>query len=272
MQKVSTPGCWLLFRFFLFCNRLICHCDIAFLVIPRATFSERRTLLKLFFPSQVVVVVRFGRYNRELTHIMFRRVIIGITYTSLLLLNSISSSRVTAQDDALKDVQIGMQGLKQASDDPAVLAQLMKDLQDPELMAEAQKMMQDPAFQREMKRLTKSKEFQETVKKTKDMMNDPNTAAHAEARMEHMLRVGQEQLQKGAKLNLEQLLSEIGSDPDAMRSMQKMLQDPSFKKQFDAMTKDNQFQTYVDAMKELMKDPAKKKYIETLGAQLKKAL
>jgi ABC-type dipeptide/oligopeptide/nickel transport system ATPase subunit len=139
-------------------------------------------------------------------------------------------------------------------------------------MAEAQKMMDDPEFQREMKKLTKSKEFQATVKKAQDMFNDPNTAAHAEARMEHMLRVGQEQLQKGAKLNLEQLLSELGSDPEAMQSMQKMLRDPAFVQQFNAMTKDNQFQTYVDAMKELMKDPAKKKYIESLGAQLKKTL
>jgi predicted small secreted protein len=51
---------------------------------------------------------------------------------SLLLLLSSTSSIVSAQnaaEDALRDMQIGMQGLQAAASDPAMMAQLMADLQ-----------------------------------------------------------------------------------------------------------------------------------------------
>lgn len=35
----------------------------------------------------------------------------------------------TAQSDALRDAQIGMQGLMESTKDPAALAQLLKDMQ-----------------------------------------------------------------------------------------------------------------------------------------------
>jgi len=35
----------------------------------------------------------------------------------------------TAQDGSLHDVQLGMEGIMQATKDPALLAQLMKDMQ-----------------------------------------------------------------------------------------------------------------------------------------------
>ena len=41
----------------------------------------------------------------------------------------ILSSDSVSCDDSLRDIQVGMQGLMEASKDPAVLAQLMKDMQ-----------------------------------------------------------------------------------------------------------------------------------------------
>lgn len=51
---------------------------------------------------------------------------------SLLVLLSSGSSIVSAQnaaEQALRDMQIGMQGLQAASSDPAMMAQLLADLQ-----------------------------------------------------------------------------------------------------------------------------------------------
>lgn len=51
---------------------------------------------------------------------------------SLLILLSSGSSIVSAQnaaEQALRDMQIGMQGLQAASSDPAMMAQLLADLQ-----------------------------------------------------------------------------------------------------------------------------------------------
>jgi hypothetical protein len=50
---------------------------------------------------------------------------------SLLLLLLSAASIVSAQnaEDALRDMQIGMQGLQAAASDPAMMAQLMADLQ-----------------------------------------------------------------------------------------------------------------------------------------------
>lgn len=43
------------------------------------------------------------------------------------------------KEAAERDVAMGLQGMQQAVNDPAMLAQLMKDMQDPEMMAEAKK-------------------------------------------------------------------------------------------------------------------------------------
>jgi hypothetical protein len=59
---------------------------------------------------------------------MLRRLVPSL----LLLLLSSTSSIVSAQnaaEDALRDMQIGMQGLQAAASDPAMMAQLMADLQ-----------------------------------------------------------------------------------------------------------------------------------------------
>jgi hypothetical protein len=56
------------------------------------------------------------------------------------------------------------------------------------MMAEARKMMDSPEFKKQMKQFEKSKEFKEATKKTKEMMDDPQTAARMAAQAEHMVR------------------------------------------------------------------------------------
>jgi len=114
-------------------------------------------------------------------------------------------------------------------------------------MAEAKKMMENPSWQKEMKKLAKSKDFKDSIKKTKDLASDPNTAAHAEARMEHMLKVGDKELKQGAMSAMEEAMSAM-SNPEVMAEMSKMIKDPNFAKQFQDMSKDPSFQKYVDAV------------------------
>lgn len=138
-------------------------------------------------------------------------------------------------------------------------------------MAEAKKMMEDPAWQKEMKKLTKSKDFKESIKKTQEMAKDPNTAAHAEARMEHMLKVGEAELKQGAAGAMEEAMAAM-ANPEVMAEMTKMLKDPNFAKQFAAMSKDPGFQNYVDAMGDMMKDPSKKRKVEQVAEAVRKTL
>jgi len=177
-----------------------------------------------------------------------------------------------AQDrDAMNDIQVGLQGLKEAGKDPALLAQLIRDMQDPELMAEAQKMMADPAYQKKMKELSKDKAFKDSIKATGDMLKDPAKAAQAEAKMEHMLKVGNEQLKKAAGDQMKEAM-EAMSNPDVMDEMQKMMKDPQFLQQIQAMTKDPNFKSYVDAVQDMVKDPAMKAKFEQAGRKVKAAL
>jgi hypothetical protein len=138
-------------------------------------------------------------------------------------------------------------------------------------MAEARKMMDDPDFQKKMKELTGQKDFKESVKKTKEMLNDPNKAAEAEAKFEHMQRVGNDKLKQNAMNDMEQAMAAM-SNPDVMAEMTKMLKDPKFKETFDQLTKDSQFQNYIDAMKELQKDPAKRKQFADAAEAVKAKL
>lgn len=56
-----------------------------------------------------------------------KNVIIFTIMTIMIIINSIGY--VICIDDSLRDIQVGMQGLAEAAKDPAVLAQLMKDMQ-----------------------------------------------------------------------------------------------------------------------------------------------
>jgi tyrosyl-tRNA synthetase len=144
-------------------------------------------------------------------------------------------------------------------------------VQDPEMMAEAAKMMNDPAFKKNMEKLQSSKEFKDSVKKTKDVLSDPNQAAHLEAKMEHMQKVGNDQLKKRAGDAMEQAMASL-SDPAVMAEMTKMLKDPKFQKDLENMTKDPQFQSYMEAMQDMMSDPRKKAKLEAAADAVRSSL
>jgi len=76
------------------------------------------------------------------------------------------AKEITPEQEAMMNMQMGMAGLNQASNDPVLLAQLMKDLQNPEMMAEAKKMMDSPSFQKQMKKLSETPDFKDNMKKS----------------------------------------------------------------------------------------------------------
>mmetsp|Transcript_19847 Transcript_19847/g.27545 ORF Transcript_19847/g.27545 Transcript_19847/m.27545 type:complete len:199 (-) Transcript_19847:176-772(-) len=182
-----------------------------------------------------------------------------------------STGAFAQEDDALRNMQMGMAGLQQAAKDPALLAQLMQDLQNPEMMAEAQKMMDSPEFKKQMKQLTGDKGFKDSIKKTADMLKDPNAAAQMEAKMEHMAKVGADQLKKGAGAAMEEAMNAM-ANPEVMAEMVQLMKDPSFKQQIEAMSKDPSFQNYAAAMKDMMNDPAKKAKVEQASESIRAAL
>jgi len=187
---------------------------------------------------------------------------------SLLLAAPVFSQ---SDEEALRDLQVGMAGLQEAAKNPALLAQLLQDLQDPEMMKEAQKMMENPEFKKQMKKMAETKDFKENVKKSLDMMKDPTTAARLEAQMEHMVKVGGEQLKKGAASAMEEAMASM-ANPEVMAEMSKMMKDPNFQQQIAAMTKDPSFANYVGAMEEMMKDPEKKRRVEQVSQAFKASL
>ena len=230
--------------------RIINHCDL---------LPERRPLLPYHPPTTL-------SFPQSIRKMMFRKILfVGATLLSSLPLS------LAQQGHAEQDIMLGMQGLAQAAKDPALLAQLMKDMQDPEMMKEAQKMMQDPKFQAEMKKLQNDKGFKESLKQTTEMFKDPNAAAAAEAKMEHMMKVGNEQLKMGAAAAMEQAM-EAMHNPEVMAEMSAMLKDPSFKQQLENLSKDPSFQTYIEAMQDMMKDPAKKRKFEEMGDSIRASL
>jgi len=178
---------------------------------------------------------------------------------------------VNPETEAMRNMQLGMAGLQQASSDPVLLAQLMKDLQNPEMMAEAKKMMDSPQFQKQMKKMSETGEFKDNVKKSVDMMKDPTYAAKMEAKMEHLQKVGNEKIKEGANLAMEEAMNAMGN-PEVMADMAKMMADPQFKAQLASMAKDPSFQNYVNAMGDMMKDPEKKAKVEKASAAFRAQL
>jgi len=122
-----------------------------------------------------------------------------------------------------------------------------------------------------MKKMTNSKEFKDSIKKTQEMMADPSTAAAAEAKIEHMAKVGEEQLKDNAYSQMEEAMAAMGN-PEVMAQMTKMLKDPDFYKKFAEMSKDPNFAMYKESVEKIMKDPSKKKSIEENIQKLKKTM
>jgi hypothetical protein len=192
------------------------------------------------------------------------RTIVSAASVGVLFASSALGSAATSEaTDAERDLAMGMMGLKQAASDPKLLAQLMADMKDPELMAEAKKMMEDPKFQAEIKKMQDSKEFKDGLKKTKELMEDPSTAAKMQAQMEHMVKVGKQQLKDGAGGAMKEAM-EAMNDPEVFAEAMKLMKDPKFVKQLEAFTKDPAFANYKDAMAEMMKDPDQKAKMEQI--------
>ena len=88
-------------------------------------------------------------------------------------------------------------------------------------MAEAKKMMDNPEYQRQMKKIAESKEYKESMKKTSEMLNDPNAAAKMEAKLEHMMKRGNDDLKKEAGATMEEAMAAM-ANPEVMAEMTKM--------------------------------------------------
>jgi hypothetical protein len=139
------------------------------------------------------------------------------------------------------------------------------------MMAEAKKMMDNPEYQKKMKELSNTKDFKEATKKSIDMMKDPAKAAAAEARMEHMMKVGNEQLKSASANVMEDAMAAL-NNPEVMAQMGQMIKDPSFQQQLADMAKDPTFKSYMEAMQDMMKDPAKRAQMEKIGEQMRASM
>jgi hypothetical protein len=65
--------------------------------------------------------------------------------------------------------------------------------------------------------------------------------------MEHMLKVGEDQLKNSAGAAMEQAMADM-ANPEMMAQMATMLKDPKFQAQLAAMQKDPSFKNYVSAV------------------------
>jgi tripartite-type tricarboxylate transporter receptor subunit TctC len=119
--------------------------------------------------------------------------------------------------------------------------------QDPEMMAEAKKMMDSPEFQKQMKGMGNNKDVKDSFKKTADIMKDPAKAAEAEAKFEHMLKVGNNELKQAAGGVMEDAMAAM-ANPEVMAEMAKMVNDPGFQQQLADMATDPSFKSYIDAV------------------------
>ena len=116
-------------------------------------------------------------------------------------------------------------------------------------MAEAKKMMESKEWKEQMKKLSNTKEFKESVKKTQDALNDPNKAAKQEAKVEHMIKVGQQELKNTAAKSMEDAMAAMANNPEMMADMAKMVKDPNFTKELqNMMANDPTFRNYYDAV------------------------
>ena len=104
------------------------HSILAFLNEPSVLLV--RDIFVHFFNLSPTSQVKVKRSKKDTTNMMLFQTIITITLviSSLFVLSHAKDDEdVTAQ--AIRDMQAGMAGLKEASKNPAMLAQLMRDLQ-----------------------------------------------------------------------------------------------------------------------------------------------
>ena len=138
-------------------------------------------------------------------------------------------------------------------------------------MAEAKKMMESPEWKKKMKELTNDKAFKSNIDNVKKTMEDPNEQAKLPAKMEHMMKVGQNDLKNEAKDTMGQAM-EAMADPTVMAEAAQMMKDPKFQQQLSQMAKDPSFKKYVSAMQEMMQDPGTKAQMEQMADSFRSAL
>lgn len=114
-------------------------------------------------------------------------------------------------------------------------------------MAEAKKMMDSPEYQKQMKQFANSKDFKDATKKATELMKDPAQAAAMEAKMEHMMKVGADQLKSGAGKMMNDAMAAMGN-PEVMAEMTKMIKDPNFQANLAEMAKDPSFKQYIESV------------------------
>jgi hypothetical protein len=138
-------------------------------------------------------------------------------------------------------------------------------------MAEAKKMMESPEWKKKMKDLTKDKSFKSGLENVKKTMEDPNEAAKIQAKMEHMMKVGQGELNAEAKDTMANAMQAM-ADPSVMAEAARMMKDPQFQEQLARMSKDPSFKKYVNAMQDMMQDPTTKAQMERISDSFRSAL
>ena len=137
-------------------------------------------------------------------------------------------------------------------------------VQDPEMMAEAKKMMDNPAFQKQMKNLSGDKQFNDALKKSMDAMKDPSMQAEMEAKLEHMMKVGDAELKAGAANIMQDAMAAM-ANPEVMAEMTKMISNPNFQEQLAAMSKDPNFKLYMESVSNLV---SKFSFFHVMGVDL----
>ncbi|GMI06052.1 hypothetical protein TrRE_jg3848 [Triparma retinervis] len=170
--------------------------------------------------------------------------------------------------EAANDVMLGMQGMQQAMNDPAALAQLMRDMQDPELMAEAKKMMESKEFKRQMRKLEKDPNFKKAMSQTAAAFEDPQTAGMLNAQASAMMREGSKQLDSMGS-DVQAALAQMEANPAVMKEMQQLMGDPEAMRE---VMNDPQVKAYMREVEEAMKDPEMRKKMEGVANQFKQQL
>ncbi|KAG5190585.1 hypothetical protein JKP88DRAFT_232138, partial [Tribonema minus] len=162
-------------------------------------------------------------------------------------------------------VDLGMAGLGQLSRDPALMRQLMQDMNDPEIMAEVEKMTKDKKFQKEMNNLMNDDTFKNAMKEAADMINDPSTVNEINKMAGQYAQQMAKVQAAGGGNTMQQAMNMMGN-PKMAAQLEQMMRDPKFQEQMKAMMDQPEFAAQVQqAAKEveaLMADPAKKAELE----------
>jgi len=138
-------------------------------------------------------------------------------------------------------------------------------------MAEAKKMMESADWKKKMKDLTNDKAFKNNIDKVQKTMEDPNEAAKMQAKMEHMMKVGQAELHNDAKGTMSEAMKAM-ADPTVMADAARMMKDPQFQQQLSQMAKDPSFKKYISAMQDMMQDPGTKRQMEQMSDSFRSQL